>query len=181
MRWRCPDCGSSVNAPQRPRKDDVRRYCLGCSERSGRLVGRSAPVLEAKRAKAAERTAAKRRRLVEREREALSIAGVHLPSEAAKMLRGAATLRVAAPRLRASRIEFKVRRCSRRPRVLGHATPAWRRIMVADYPGITPEAVRATLLHEIVHLCVGADPNDRARWHGRAFRRTLKDAADELA
>lgn len=66
MRWVCPndDNHEGKLAPSRPRKDDIRRYCLVCSEKTGRLVERVAPRLEAKREKAKAKTrvkAAKRR------------------------------------------------------------------------------------------------------------------------
>lgn len=48
-RWKCPQCGAGILAPTKPRRDDVRRYCLPCSAKGGRLVERIAPALEAKR------------------------------------------------------------------------------------------------------------------------------------
>lgn len=48
-RWKCPQCNEGILAPTRPRKDDVRRYCLPCSSAKGKLVERIAPALEAKR------------------------------------------------------------------------------------------------------------------------------------
>jgi hypothetical protein len=48
-RWKCPQCDAGVLAPTKPRKDDVRRYCLPCSSKNGKLVQRIAPALEAKR------------------------------------------------------------------------------------------------------------------------------------
>jgi len=59
-RWVCPnDCGNNVMAPGRMRRDDVRRYCLPCSESTGRLVERLAPALERVRE---EKAAARRKR-----------------------------------------------------------------------------------------------------------------------
>jgi hypothetical protein len=52
-RWKCPQCGAGILAPTKPRKDDVRRYCLPCSAKGGRLVERVAPALEAMREKRA--------------------------------------------------------------------------------------------------------------------------------
>lgn len=49
VRWKCKECGEGLLASSRPRKDDVRRYCLPCSAKSGRLVERVAPALEKKR------------------------------------------------------------------------------------------------------------------------------------
>jgi hypothetical protein len=64
VRWKCLNCNSGVLAPSRPRRDDVRRYCLPCSSKAGRLVERTAPALEKKReatkSKATEKQKAKR-------------------------------------------------------------------------------------------------------------------------
>jgi hypothetical protein len=60
-RWLCPTCGDGKLAPRRPRKDDVRRYCLACSETTGRLVERTNPVIEKKRAASKERSKKKAR------------------------------------------------------------------------------------------------------------------------
>jgi hypothetical protein len=51
VRWKCSLCDDGLLAPTRPRKNDVRRYCLPCSAKSGRLVDRVAPSLEKKREK----------------------------------------------------------------------------------------------------------------------------------
>ena len=51
VRWKCPICDDGLLAPTRPRRNDVRRYCLPCSTKSGRLVDRVAPSLEKKREK----------------------------------------------------------------------------------------------------------------------------------
>jgi hypothetical protein len=66
-RWVCPSCASGKLAPGRPRKDDVRRYCLPCSEKTGRLVERTCPALEAERTKRAERAKTKREKARKRE------------------------------------------------------------------------------------------------------------------
>lgn len=64
-RWNCPLCKDGVLAPRRPRRDDVRRYCLPCSARKGRLVERVCAALENKRA-------AKRAKAKEKQRKAYS-------------------------------------------------------------------------------------------------------------
>ena len=58
-RWLCPDCGGGVFAPDRPRTDDVRRFCLDCSKRTGRMVNRTCPALDRQREKSTERSKAK--------------------------------------------------------------------------------------------------------------------------
>jgi hypothetical protein len=69
-RWVCPQCGGGVNGIERPRKDDVRRYCLDCSAKTGRLVERTCPALEKRREVRSEKAAAKRNALKDRERSA---------------------------------------------------------------------------------------------------------------
>lgn len=64
-RWVCPrECGGNVLAPGKMRRDDARRYCLGCTEKTGRLVARVCPALEREREQAREqrRAAEKRKR-----------------------------------------------------------------------------------------------------------------------
>ena len=48
-RWKCPTCNSGVLAPGKPRRIDVRRYCLDCSAKSGVLVERVCPTLDKRR------------------------------------------------------------------------------------------------------------------------------------
>jgi len=51
VRWKCETCDDGLLAPSRPRRNDVRRYCLPCSAKRGTLVERIAPALEKKREK----------------------------------------------------------------------------------------------------------------------------------
>lgn len=69
-RWKCPICNDGLLAPQRPRLDDVRRYCLPCSAKTGRLVERIAPALEAQRTRRNEQRSsrAKKKRQSQRRR-----------------------------------------------------------------------------------------------------------------
>lgn len=48
-RWVCPRCETGKLAPSKPRLDDTRRYCLPCSDKTGRLVKRACPTIEAKK------------------------------------------------------------------------------------------------------------------------------------
>lgn len=70
VRWRCEQCQHGLLAPMRPRKNDVRRYCLPCSSKTGVLVERVAPTLEKQRSARKEaskkKATAKRRRIAER-------------------------------------------------------------------------------------------------------------------
>lgn len=72
-----------------------------------------------------------------------------------------------------------VRRASKRPRTrLGFAVLGEWRISVTAFPGQRPGDAEETLLHELVHLFVGASPGSR-RWHGREFKATLRRAMRE--
>lgn len=74
---------------------------------------------------------------------------------------------------------LSVRRATRRPRSrLGFAIQEEWRISVTAFPGQRPGDARETLLHELVHLAVGASPGTR-RWHGPEFRATLREAMRE--
>lgn len=57
--WRCPECGSGVRAPQQPRRNDTRRFCLDCSAQSPILVERICPANERRREKSVARSRAK--------------------------------------------------------------------------------------------------------------------------
>jgi hypothetical protein len=75
--------------------------------------------------------------------------------------------------------KLAIRRASRRPRSrLGFAVPAEWRISVTAYPGIRPGDAQETLLHELVHLYLGA-PRGGRRWHGAAFKAALGAAMRE--
>jgi SprT-like family len=72
-----------------------------------------------------------------------------------------------------------VRRASKRPRTrLGFAIPEEWRISITAFPGQRPGDAAETLLHELVHLFVGASPGTR-RWHGREFKHTMRRAMRE--
>ena len=65
IRWKCEQCDHGLLAPSRPRKNDVRRYCLTCSAKRGILVERVAPALQKK----SERKQIQRKQLVAKQRE----------------------------------------------------------------------------------------------------------------
>lgn len=55
--WTCRDCGDTVRAPERMRKDNALRFCLPCSGKTGKMVERWCPSAERMRE---ERSAARR-------------------------------------------------------------------------------------------------------------------------
>jgi ribosomal protein L44E len=61
-RWKCPTCSAGNLAPRRPRRDDVRKYCLPCSEKTGRLVEKVCAALEGKREVAKQKQRAKQKK-----------------------------------------------------------------------------------------------------------------------
>ena len=72
-----------------------------------------------------------------------------------------------------------IRRASTRPRSrLGFAIPDERRISVTAFPGQRREDAEETLVHELVHLLIGASPGTR-RWHGREFKARMRRAMRE--
>jgi SprT-like family len=75
--------------------------------------------------------------------------------------------------------DLTIRRASKRPRSrLGFAIPQEWRISVTAFPGQRQGDAEETLLHELVHLFVGASAGTR-RWHGREFKVTMRRAMRE--
>ena len=59
-RWVCPQCGVGKLGLQRPRKNDIVRYCFPCSEKAGVLVERVSPADINKKKKKEEAVARKK-------------------------------------------------------------------------------------------------------------------------
>ena len=98
-RWVCPECGAGKHAPERLRRNDVRRFCLECSgnKAKGPLVERVCPAVERRReAKATAKAAAAAKRAESRaaareKRKADAAAALPLtgdPKFIAQMVRG---------------------------------------------------------------------------------------------
>jgi hypothetical protein len=106
------------------------------------------------------------------------VAGVDLRSEMDRLCRLPAFGGETGP-LRQRPPNLTVRRASRRPRSrLGFAIPEEWRISVTAFPGQRRGDAEETLVHELVHLLVGASP-DTHRWHGREFKVTMARAMRE--
>ena len=71
VRWKCANCDHGLLAPTKPRKNDVRRYCLPCSAKTGKLVERFAPSLEKKREQRS--TVVRDQNKIKRERTAVKL------------------------------------------------------------------------------------------------------------
>lgn len=187
VRWDCPTgTHPGVLGPTRPPRDSIVRYCLPCSQATGRLVERTAPALEAKREAAAERAKAKaaaarqrdaRQRAAAKQAETdrYTVEGVDLRVELRRLVK----LRAfggARGQLARRPPTFDVTRRTRRPATqFGHAEPWANRIHMALWPTVTLAEARETLVHELVHLYVGAQPGS-ARWHGDEFWRVMDKA-----
>jgi hypothetical protein len=192
-RWVCPNCSGGLLAPSRPRKDDVRRYCLGCSKRTGRLVERTCPALERERAtsREARSTRAKtQRQTVTRQKQAAAAlrsakldarfvvrsavepgATVDLRNEVARVWRAA---RKVEPRLR------------ERPPVL--VASAGSGSYAYTYDGeihLGQGADWMTLVHEVAHFVRARQGNEirsdgKRAVHDRAFYFVLRDVVEKL-
>ncbi len=157
-RWVCPTCGDGCLAPERPRRDDVRRYCLLCSAKTGRLVERTCPALDRERAEKAERATAKRsadRAKARADRLARrSHNGVDLDAEA-KRIWNTAALREHHRGAKVPTIDIRRRRSAH---VSGVAWPS--RVAITLGPVHTAEALML-LAHELAHSAV-----ERSGRHG---------------
>lgn len=185
IRWVCPSCGSGVNAPERPRKKDIRRYCLDCSKAAGVLVERTAPKLERQREAALTRNRAK---------DAKRRAKVRIQEQKIVTLKDAngkvRELRVRAELQRALRdcgsrrsvddVDITVR-APREPTTGGfvlskgyHSGHAWggyrTAFTFAWFTGAYEEAL-VTIYHEAGHLASGCSEG-----HGEKFHRRLAGA-----
>lgn len=162
-RWVCPKCGAGTNGPERPRRDDVRRYCLDCSAETGRLVERVAPALERQRAQAREKSAAKTTRKRETAREKAiaqrSIGGFDLLAEA-KRIWNLPTMKELHRGKELPPIEW--RRSPTKFRTSGHCDYYSRRIVIT----IGTDAADAieTVEHELMHAVVGDEGHSARYW-----------------
>ena len=200
VRWECPNDHPAVLGPRKPPRDSIIRFCVPCSVERGRLVRRSAPVLDRDRRKREaarqEREAVKRDAArVEREREKerqrdqaernaqakIDYYTVRTQDAAGKMIdvRVDEELRLMARRVlgrksalaRPGWLDVVVRR-SDVGTWHGHAKP-WRREIVLTLPkGVNGwEDLQTLLLHELVHIYSRA-----VKSHDQTYRRDYAKA-----
>lgn len=188
VRWECPNGHPAILASTRPARDSIVRYCLKCSEQTGKLVERVAPALERKRAAAAQSAAAKAK--AKRAREAAAKARKKAAEDAKFTVEGV-DLRVEMTRLlklkafggKDGRLakrppEFVVSRRTMEPSSrYGYADPWGNRITLVTWPSLTLADARETLVHELTHIVVGRHRTEG--WHGPQFRRTMTAAFRE--
>jgi hypothetical protein len=184
VRWKCPnDIHAGVLGPSRPRRDNLCRYCIPCSQRVGKLVERVAPTVEKQRevqaAHAKQKRETKTRRAKEKEKAYYVIAGVNLQAEMKRLVKLKA-FGGRQGRMARQIPNLVVRRCKSHPRTrLGSASPWENKIIVAAYPGQDAADVRETLIHELVHIYCGYDRSDKRHWHGTEFRSKFREAVEE--
>lgn len=194
VRWKCEICGSGLLAPSRPRKNDVRRYCLPCSSKTGRLVERVAPSLEKQREakkEVAKKKAASKRATVAKKRAAeapkkevikristIGAEGFVIAKEAEKIWKLLAPYHGGRrlPEIEISTRGVTVDEEGRAwQRAGGHAGLAYigrHRIWLKSSPSW------GTLAHELVHLAVGVRQGEtNRRAHDKVFYDCLRDVA----
>lgn len=171
-RYVCPrECGNNLLAPNRMASDDVRRFCLPCSEETGKLVERICPARERKKARKAEarREQAKAERARERERTA------HL-RQAKKDRRKAARLKV----WETEGLKMRPEWLEIRDGKLGHGRAGRTGWVVAGRDS-TATWNALVIVHELTHICLYR-LRHVSKWkgHGRAFRGIFLAAACEF-
>jgi hypothetical protein len=173
VRWACPNGCAAVLGPTKPRRDDVSRYCLPCSQREGKLVPRVAPALEAERDRRelsredAEKKA--KARDEERSRAAHTIAGLDVREEIRKLWNSSVAREFRRPRAKPPSV--KVRRAMSKPvSRYAWASVARHAIGITDYPGIDAADVKELLAHEVAHILNGEGRGHETRWKA-IFRR----------
>lgn len=190
VRWECPNgLHPAVLGSTRPLADATVRFCLSCSEETGRLVKRVAPALEAKRDRAVARSRAKQSTKRERDREAErrsrvvccvepdgSTGEVDVQRTLERMVRLPALK--AALRddgrmwLAARAVEFTLHHGTG----AGCSGRAWsgRRVHFTVGRGCPRAQVEELILHELTHYLLPSGVH-----HGQRFRSTLMAAARE--
>lgn len=162
MRWVCPRCGRAKLLGPRPRRDAVGRYCLPCSERTGRLVERTCPKLEAEREARSARRAAREARTAEREASRYVVDGFDYREELLRLWKLAQKIE---PRLKGRKVPLL--RIERRQ--YGCWGLAYRdgRITLRIFSSRTVGETRRTLVHEVAHFVGWAR---RAKGHDDLFQ-----------
>lgn len=188
-RWVCPKCDAGCLAPSRPRKDDVKRFCLPCSKKVGRLVERVCPAAnnakaredaERKAKRDANRAASQVQRTAEREQHAHARDALKSERAALKavpigelaMLRGRQAFEEAARRyakLKAWEQDLSGCACTIRLSVNNQISSglAWGssgegRFTVTAGSDIAD--VHATILHELAHLAAPPESHHGIQW-----------------
>lgn len=182
IRWVCPSCEQGKLAPSRPRRDDVRRYCLSCSAKTGRLVERSAPSLERRRQTGAERSRAKAAAAAERKRQAElrkrilrvreadgSTGELDVPKALARMAK-LKSIRKASVFMYALVPDISFRRSQSKPHTSGHAYYHGGPIAITFAAAVTRADAEVTMLHELAHAIMGPGEHHGPKWRDAFVR-----------
>lgn len=188
VRWTCPnvDAGHpAVLGSSKPRRDDVVRYCLACSALTGRLVLRTAPVLDARRevraAKRKEKLTSTRVRLLEEEAVYFNVHGVDVREEIAKLwttpiareFRRRKWLKTTDDRDPMPKVVVR-NRTTAAAATFGVAFTYRNEILINRIPGQDAHEVRDTCAHELAHILTPEHNHNRV-W--RHVYRTLCEQA----
>jgi hypothetical protein len=171
-RWVCPACDSGVIAPDKPRKNDVRRFCLDCSKKTGKLVERVCPALTNKRAQAKEKRAAK----TARKRDKAKVKATQWPNVLQLHFSRFKKLKCWANDVKHAHLVLRHRpgkSTVRDDEASGYAKP-WSGRIVVTAGSDRADAIE-TLLHELAHVAAGFSAG-----HGDTFRSILMEAAREV-
>ncbi len=183
--WTCPVCKTSKRGLQKPRLDDIVRYCFPCSEETGRLVHRHRLAQERasqkrlqKRQATARKVNLRRQQIQQRTEEQVTLQtearftslGEDLRELWKRMLR----LPTVPKGLAAKKPTIHVRHCRQSPRTVGWAWEDWR-IQVSVWPGCTLPSVKDTMIHELAHLCCGWKFGRDGWKHDDRFHGILED------
>ena len=182
VRWKCAICDHGLLAPTKPRKNDVRRYCLPCSSKSGKLVERVAPSLEKKR----EQRSAVVREQNKMKRERTAIKLQPLKERQKREAQRQRIFEKEADRIWA--LFFPTGTTRKRPPIKlvyshgGGVSGLWNGCEVlVRIPRWSVGGATAweTLAHELCHAVVGYRHDDREGYHGRTFYTTLKPVIEK--
>lgn len=172
-RWECPRCDRpGVLGPGRMRKDDIRRFCVPCSEDTGRLVARACPALDRQRERKAAIQQEKRQAARVAERETTE----HM-RYARQVLRKAVGLKAWA--------REGVKMTPNVLDILDGGADRWTRGRagwtgwVSVGRGSTRAWTAQVIIHELAHICVHR-AGFREAHHGQQFRGVMLSAACEF-
>lgn len=187
--YRCPICADAHRAPERMRKDNTLRYCLGCSKKTGKLVEMICPSKEDEKKRAEDRK--KARELKAKEHDAARSAAYsqtergRLETYARKWLNlkafkeGSAWARLHEPW---KQIDIKIRLAGeytingetrRQTGTSGHAYGSFRFVITAGSDWVD---ALTTILHEIAHCAAGYTGGP----HGDGWKSVFSSAVFEV-
>jgi hypothetical protein len=183
VRWKCEICNHGLLAPTKPRKNDVRRYCLPCSGKTGKLVERISPTLE-------------KQRTVKSEQRKVKVKKVNTEKKVLRDKKSVVLKRNAAIRKEGERV-WKLMEGwhkgkpmpkinivqSRYKHGAGHAKYWRNEIQVNVYPEQNERSSQWTwyvLAHELAHCaCPPVVTNGKRDVHHKEFYKALKHACEK--